>query len=58
MDIRAGSSTHRKGGITHISKDNLREIGYYQADCVVLLLKKGGRTHLTPPPLDLGLDVD
>ena len=28
-----------RGGVTHISKDNVREIGYYQANCIVFLPK-------------------
>ncbi len=44
---RAGSSTHKKWGVTHISKDNVREIGYYRFNCIVFLPKQGG-TPLTP----------
>ena len=36
---RARSSTHGKGGVTHVSKDNVREIGYHQANCIVFLPK-------------------
>ncbi len=39
VDNRAGSSTHRKRGVTSISRDNVRETGYYQADCIVFLAK-------------------
>ncbi len=28
-----------KGGVTHISKDSLRERGYHQANCTVFLPK-------------------
>ncbi len=28
-----------RGGVTHISKDNEREIGYYLAHCIVFLPK-------------------
>ncbi len=32
------ASTER-GGITHKSKDNVGEIGYYEANCIVFLPK-------------------
>ena len=35
----SGLYTRWGGGVTHISKDNVREKGYYQANCIVYLPK-------------------
>ncbi len=44
-----------RGGVTHISKDNVREIEYYQANCMYCFSTKIEWAYTPYTPLDPGL---